>query len=217
MQKFIKSKIKLNLGHKLGFYLLVTFETSKTCKYSIYKNDGQSLNNWLNQSNNESYGDYEAKDVSIATYRGQFRNMLSLDIWIDKLLEWQRNNYRLDMPAKEQVDPLSWNKVLRSKLNQAMNEDNEAMMYQQNNPIAVTEPSRKRTYQELASNTTMPIKDSDKYRQVKMKKIHEFDRDSRNESVISTEKTSEVSHIIRKQNQQKQMANKKVSMGDLLK
>jgi len=91
--------------------------------YEIYKNDGCSLDKWLSQSNNENNEKYETKEVSISTYKEQFKNMLSLDIWVDKLLEWQRNDYKLEMPAREQVDPLSWNKVLKSKLNQVILEE----------------------------------------------------------------------------------------------
>lgn len=93
--------------------------------YSIYKNDGQSLNNWLrssSQAGSNNDNNPLVNQNSIVIYKEQFKNMLSLDIWIDKLLEWQRNDYKLEMPAKEQVDPLSWNKVLKSKLNQVMNE-----------------------------------------------------------------------------------------------
>ena len=118
---------------------------------SIYKNDGQSLDKWLTQSSSEGNTDQDSKEVSISTYKEQFKNMLSLDIWIDKLLEWQRNDYKLQVPDKEQVDPLSWNKVLKSKLSQVINEENAVL--QNNQPEVVTtgpvEIQRKRPYPTL--------------------------------------------------------------------
>jgi hypothetical protein len=198
---------------------------------SIYKNDGQSLDRWLTQSNNEGNGDNDAKEVSISTYKEQFKNMLSLDIWIDKLLEWQRNDYKLEMPAKEQVDPLSWNKVLKSKLNQVISEENAAMQYQQTDVTPSGDIQRKRPFP-AAYTPVDNIKDQDKFRQTKVKKVSEYmdepksenkilnfedtntpfmnNHHQKDESVVSTEKTSEISHVIRRQNQQKLVNPNKV-------
>ena len=49
--------------------------------------------------------------------------MLALDIWIDKLIQWQDSGYKLEMPQKEKVDPLKWNNTLRLKLSTFMKDD----------------------------------------------------------------------------------------------
>lgn len=198
---------------------------------SIYKTDGQSLNKWLTESlhNSADNQEYEAKEeVSISTYKEQFKNMLSLDIWIDKLLQWQHNGYKLEMPVKEQVDPLQWNPILKSKLLQIMKEEDremhipapkmetshqESSLYQ-NGDSRGMDIARKRMYSNYSSLDT--TKDSDKYRQLKIKKLHEAYGDSKNESVISTDKASEISLAIRQQ-VQRPLIRPQVSMSNIFK
>lgn len=188
------------------------FSTAK----DIYKKDGQSLDSWLNESlRNSNHGrEFEVKEVSISTYKEQFKNMLSLDIWIDRLLQWQANDYKLEMPVRESVDPLQWNKVLKNKLLMLSHEEEKEM----NIPVPKveilprgdippidayqeTESQRKRMYSSNFSAAADSSRETDKYRMTKMQKVQETPSEIRNESVISTDKTSEKSHTIVHQGQ----------------
>jgi hypothetical protein len=94
--------------------------------YDIYSKDGKSLEKWLNESTASSIqnGSSGAKEeATISTYKEQFKNMLALDIWIDKLLQWQESGYKLEIPQKQKVDPLQWNNTLRLKLSKFMKDD----------------------------------------------------------------------------------------------
>jgi len=77
------------------------------------------------------------------------------------------------------------------------------------------ETQRKRTATEAYSNIDQAKED--KLRQTKIKKIHEAEQDSRNGSIISTDKASEISQAVRQQNQQKIVNRNKVSMTNILK
>mmetsp|Transcript_6086 Transcript_6086/g.7046 ORF Transcript_6086/g.7046 Transcript_6086/m.7046 type:complete len:107 (-) Transcript_6086:608-928(-) len=82
----------------------------------IYQRDGLSLEKWLTESTSSNMLNNEGavrEEVTISTYKEQFKNMLSLDIWIDELLAWQANDYKLQMPNREPVDPLKWNNTLK--------------------------------------------------------------------------------------------------------
>jgi hypothetical protein len=94
--------------------------------FEIYSKDGKSLEKWLNESTASSIqnGSNAAKDEgTISTYKEQFKNMLALDIWIDKLLLWQESGYKLEIPQKQKVDPLQWNITLRQKLSKFIKDD----------------------------------------------------------------------------------------------
>lgn len=175
----------------------------------IHNKVGKSLESWLNESlrNSAHGGEYEAKEeASISTYKEQFKTMLSLDLWIDKLFKWQTGEYKQEMPKKEPVDLLHWNTVLKAKLHKVMNGEEL--------DIQTTAPQKDVNCCYPAPNHTLPSKDTeimrkrtfnvdysgmepDKYRQVKMKKIYEKQPDITKDSVISTDKTSEISLVVR--------------------
>lgn len=197
---------------------------------AIYKNDGQSLENWIDENLNNSAtgGRVEPKDeASVATYREQFKNMLALDIWIDKLLQWQLNGYKLEMPVKEPVDPMNWNKILKAKFLRIMQEDNpmhtpppKADASSRTN-MTNTDASRSLENQrKRMHNSAMPgndgYHDSDKYRTVKAKKLHEGYPESKHENALSTDPNSEISLAIRHQ-AQKPIRRPPVSMTELFK
>ena len=163
----------------------------------IYEKDGKSLDKWLTEStqNNTNDGEYGwRQEVSISTYKEQFKNMLSLDLWLDKLLEWQINSYKLQMPEKKQVDPLIWNQNLKKKLNEVMKEEKSQEI---TIPIPKTDHSsirddpmmpdsaprhsdyqRKRTY--LTAFPGMdPMHSSEQMRLLKMKKFQETEYDAK--------------------------------------
>jgi hypothetical protein len=108
--------------------------------------------------------------------------MLSLDIWIDKLLSWQAHDCKPEIPLKEQVDPLMWDQVLRSKLLEVIREEEMEMQSKEimNEESSLIQPSmhstlkqegeilRKRTHTNNYSGV-----EHDNYRQSKMRKIHD--------------------------------------------
>lgn len=193
----------------------------------IYKTDGQSLDNWLNETlKSASMNMRETREeASISTYKEQFKNMLSLDLWIDELRKWQVNEYKLGMPRKEQVDPLQWNKVLKSKLIEVSREhEEEEMGAPAPNPEPVSKPDHV-TYQDYNRGSEIPrkrpaisdsLKEHDQYRQVKAKKLHETHLDNHLEDIVSTEKTSEISWAI-KHHPHRPEAHPPVSMSALFK
>jgi hypothetical protein len=175
----------------------------------IHHKVGKSLESWLNESlrNSAHGGEYEAKEeASISTYKEQFKTMLSLDLWIDKLFKWQIGEYKQEMPKKEPVDLLHWNTVLKAKLHKVMNGEelniqttaqikDPSCCYAAPNqtvPSKETDIVRKRAY-----NMDYSGIEPDKYRQVKMKKVYEKQPDITKDSVISTDKTSEISLVVR--------------------
>lgn len=172
--------------------------------------DGKSLMKWINEPykvHKEDGKTEERKEVSIATYREQFKNMLSLDIWIDKLTQWQANDYKLNMPQKEPVDPLQWNHTLKIKLRDAIKADYQEMMRNtlveqpviHETPISEFPNTYDNPRKRLNSNQYSAIDNSKEYGYgpVKIKKLTEGHHDGMNRSVISTDKTSEVSLAVR--------------------
>jgi ribosomal protein S15P/S13E len=176
----------------------------------IYKMDGKSLMKWINEpykSLKEGGQGEERKEVSIATYKEQFKNMLSLDIWIDKLTQWQMNDYKLNMPQKEPVDPLQWNHTLKIKLRDAIRSDYQEMVRNAPNeqitnpdtPNAEFPTSNGNPRKRLNSNQYSGPETTKEYGYgpVKIKKLNDGNLDGMNRSVISTDKTSEISLAVR--------------------
>lgn len=90
---------------------------------NIYREDGKSLLKWVTEEyrlDSHPGEKNERKEANITSYKEQFKNMLSLDIWIEKLAQWQASGYKLEIPQKEPVDSLKWNTILKAKLKQAM-------------------------------------------------------------------------------------------------
>lgn len=176
----------------------------------IYKMDGKSLMKWINEpykSLKEGGQGEERKEVSIATYKEQFKNMLSLDIWIDKLAQWQMNDYKLNMPQKEPVDPLQWNHTLKIKLRDAIRSDYQEMarnapaerITNPETPNAEFSTSLENPRKRLNSNQYSGLETTKEYGYgpVKIKKLTDGNLDGMNRSVISTDKTSEISLAVR--------------------
>lgn len=92
----------------------------------IYNQDGRSLMKWINEEYPlDSFGgDSKNKtDVNITSCKEKFKSMLSLDIWIEKLAQWQVSGYKLEMPKREMVDSLRWHMILSQKLKQAIKQN----------------------------------------------------------------------------------------------
>ena len=90
---------------------------------NIYNQDGKSLMKWINEEYPlDSIGgdNKEKSDINITSCKEKFKSMLSLDIWIEKLAQWQASGYKLEMPKREMVDSLRWHTILSQKLKQAI-------------------------------------------------------------------------------------------------
>jgi hypothetical protein len=85
--------------------------------------------------------------------------------------------------------------------------------YKYSKLLATQMDSRKRMYSSYASMDQ--IKEQDQHRQIKMKRLQEFEQESKNESVISTDKASEISSAHRFQTQRH--VKPTVSMTNILK
>lgn len=168
----------------------------------VYKEDGRSLLKWISEPY-KSIGE----NSQLEHKKDQFKNMLSLDIWIDKLAQWQANDYKLEMPTKEPVDPLRWNNTLKQKLREALSVERVPEPREPTQP-----PVENRNYESVPEHPYMenprkrtstnhyypgmnePVKETDRYRQLKYKKTHEGLADG-HQSAVSTDGTSMISGI----------------------
>ncbi|CAI2387382.1 unnamed protein product [Moneuplotes crassus] len=186
----------------------------------IYNVEGKGLMKWLTD---EFPLDGSSHD-NITSCKEKFKVMLSLDIWIDKLAQWQVSGYKLEMPKREGVDSLRWNKILSEKLKQTLKAtiaarrptepqpSRPAMCPQEEMYIKDKEPP-KRKYCNMPKQTNRTMEDPDACRQLKQKKYSESHLEIQNESLISTEKASDNSSIVRIQKQPIQKPS--IDMGEL--
>ncbi len=147
--------------------------------------------------------------------------MLSLDIWIEKLAHWQENGYKLEMPKREMVDSLKWHHTLKFKLKEALKYNQNAQRNPQNETIPVkidanlkAQESLKRNYQAMSKQAPNQMEDPEAFRKLKQKKLNESHMEIRNGSIISTDKTSDLSSLVRIP--KPQFKKPKVNMVELL-
>lgn len=196
-QKFLE---RMKHDSKTDLILAKPFRDIYQIAAKVYKEDGRSLLKWIS----EPYRS-DGENSQLEHKKDQFKNMLSLDIWIDRLAQWQANHYKLEMPVKEPVDPLRWNNTLKQKLKDALSIDRvvepiqppkpevESVPYQPAQDHPYMENPRKRTStNHFYPGMSEPVKETDQYRQLKYKKTHEGLADG-HQSVISTDRTSMIS------------------------
>lgn len=134
--------------------------------------------------------------------------MMSLDIWIEKLAQWQDSGYKLEMPKKEVVDSLKWHSTLKLKLKEAVKYNSVAQNTPQkqmevtpshlpNDSTVKVQETRKRNYQTMSKQTPNHMEDPETFRKLKQKKLNESHKEIRNGSIISTDKTSDLSSLVR--------------------
>lgn len=179
---------------------------------NIYNNDGKSLAKWINEEYllDNSAGDSKGRDdLNISSWKEKFKTILSLDIWIEKLALWQASGYKLEMPKREDVDSLRWNMILSAKLKETLRgrptaprpsgqqAPNPKMCREEEMFLRGQEPRRGKYCNGPQKPLNGRMEDPNSYRPLKQKKLSESHVDIRNESIISTEKASDISALVK--------------------
>lgn len=142
----------------------------------IYNVEGKGLMKWIT----DEYPLDSSSQDNIASCKEKFKVMLSLDIWIDKLAQWQASGYKLEMPKREGVDSLRWNKILSEKLKQTFKaaiaarkptvpQPSRPVMCAQEEMYMRGQEPRKRKYWNMPKQTNGAMEDPDACRQLKQK------------------------------------------------
>uniref|UniRef100_A0A7S3KBU2 Uncharacterized protein n=1 Tax=Euplotes crassus TaxID=5936 RepID=A0A7S3KBU2_EUPCR len=149
----------------------------------IYKEDGKFLMKWITDeySLDVNGGNRKDKsDINITSCKEKFKILLSLDIWIEKLAQWQSSGYKLEMPKREEVDSLRWDMILREKLKEALrsrgapsappeNKTSNQPSGAQDEMYLRAQEQRKRKYVNMPKQPATNMRDPDAYRQLKQK------------------------------------------------
>jgi hypothetical protein len=129
------------------------------------------------------------------------------------------------MPKREDVDSLRWNTILSEKLRQTLkgrptalqNSDqqvsNQKICKEEEVFLRGQESKRNRYGNPNFKNLSGQMEDPNSYRPLKQKKLSESHTDIRNESIISTEKTSDISALVKPA--KRQFKKPKVDMNEL--